>query len=344
MNRFLSSLRVPLEQTTVDVLKMFQQAPAMLNISNPFVQNIGIVSCGTNLGQRKKGVELGPEYILKSPQIASVIKSFKEQNNNLTQFNYYNVPKRYTLAEATNNIDAKIRNAYELSVINFQLYNTINNARIKNNLIINLLGDHSCGVGTVAASVKKYPDSLLVLWVDAHADINTNETTVTGNGHGVPLAIASGLCHDYCKRQYVFNWIEKYFDTKNLIYIGLRDVDDGERKIIKDRNITAIYADDIHQKGINACLESIKEKTANRDVHISFDVDVMDDVVFPCTGTPVPNGLQPGTVAQIIKHFAQNTNVHTFDITEFNPLIQTDRADECMKTLANYVLKPLLLD
>lgn len=341
--RVLSSLCGVIEQSRVDVLKTFQKAETLLNNSQPFIQNIGVVSCGTNLGQRKKGVEIGPDYILKSPQIASVIKSFKEQNYNLTQFNYYNVPKRYTLAEPADNTNAKIRNAYELSVINLQLYNTINNARLKNNKIINLLGDHSCGVGTVASTVKEYPNSL-VLWVDAHADINTDETTVTGNGHGVPLAIVSDLCHDYCKRQYVFNWIEKYFDTNNLIYIGLRDVDEGERRIITDRKITAIYADDIHQKGINVCLESIKEKIANRDVHISFDVDVMDDVVFPCTGTPVPNGLQPGTVAHIIKYFAHNTNVHTLDITEFNPLIQTDRADECMDIIAKYVLKPLLID
>ena len=115
--------------------------------------------------------------------------------------------------------------------------------------VLTLGGDHSIAIGTIAGTAKAIRERLgremAVIWVDAHADINTPETSGSGNIHGMPVAFLTGLAEE--KRQDVFGWLkdDQKISLKKLVYIGLRDVDKGEKKILKEHGIKAFSMHDI---------------------------------------------------------------------------------------------------
>lgn len=115
--------------------------------------------------------------------------------------------------------------------------------------VLTLGGDHSIAIGTISGTAKAIRERLgremAVIWVDAHADINTPETSDSGNIHGMPVAFLTGLAKE--KREDVFGWIkeDQLISVKKLVYIGLRDVDRGEKQILRDNNIRAFSMHDI---------------------------------------------------------------------------------------------------
>ena len=115
--------------------------------------------------------------------------------------------------------------------------------------VLTLGGDHSIAVGTISGTAKAIRErlgrELAVIWVDAHADINTPETSDSGNIHGMPVAFLAGLAKE--ERKDIFGWLkdEHRISTKKLVYIGLRDVDKGEKKILRENNIKAFSMHDI---------------------------------------------------------------------------------------------------
>ena len=115
--------------------------------------------------------------------------------------------------------------------------------------VLTLGGDHSIAIGTVAGTAKAIRERLgremAVIWVDAHADINTPETSDSGNIHGMPVAFLTGLATE--QRQDIFGWLkdDQRISVKKLVYIGLRDVDRGEKKILREHGIKAFSMHDI---------------------------------------------------------------------------------------------------
>jgi len=169
-------------------------------------------------------------------------------------------------------------------------------------------GDHSISLSTVASSAKKYKDSLTVIWVDAHADIHTQNSSLSKNLHGMPLG--SLLNYEGC-------YDKTHINPTQLIYIGLRDVEDHEEKVIKDLGIESYIMEDI----INSTLDNILTNIYNRTerIHLSFDVDVMDPVYISCTGTAVKNGLSYYDSKKIIKRLS--SKIVSADVVEFNPVL-----------------------
>lgn len=119
--------------------------------------------------------------------------------------------------------------------------------------VLTLGGDHSIAIGTISGTAKAIRERLgqemAVIWVDAHADINTPETSGSGNIHGMPVAFLAGLATE--KRVDVFGWLQEdqKMSLKKLVYIGLRDVDRGEKKILRDHGIKAFSMHDIDKYG-----------------------------------------------------------------------------------------------
>tara|TARA_B110000967_G_C18847335_1_gene542691 strand:+ start:361 stop:1143 length:783 start_codon:yes stop_codon:yes gene_type:complete len=169
-------------------------------------------------------------------------------------------------------------------------------------------GDHSISLATVASSVEKYKDDLTVVWVDAHADIHTRESSQSQNLHGMPLG--SLLGHDA-----LFNFPQ--IKPDQLVYIGLRDVDQYEKKVIQDLGIRHYTVADIDRYSLKSILSKLyRESTA---IHLSFDIDALDPKYISCTGTPVANGLSYQDAVEIITTL--RPKIISSDIVEFNPLI-----------------------
>ena len=244
------------------------------------------------LGQKKDGVQLGGDMILKS-----------------------NVIKRRILRNTPiNTIDINKYSDYRDG------YKAVNNGLKKGLFNVNFGGDHSIAVSTIQPLLDHYKNDLLVIWIDAHADINTYEASTTKNIHGMPLASLTGLMpHWYMVKKSRF-----ILPTQNLLYIGIRDLDPFEETIVKNKQIS--YFNSFDKNIIN----TINDNPA-KYIHISCDIDGLDPQFTPSTGTAVNNGLTIKNVIKIIN--TSKSRLVSFDLVEFNPLIGRKR--DVKKTLLN---------
>ena len=205
---------------------------------------------------------------------------------------------------------------------NGNLYDNLSELYKKNNTLIgnriNIGGDHSMAIATGAYSLNNYPD-VKFIWIDAHPDINTFESSSTKNVHGMPLAYLTGLS---CNSN--INFIKNKLPFNNLLYIGIRDIDPFEAEIINSKNISSI-SPKICNKNIKNVCSKITEFAKDSPIHISFDVDSMDSKIVPCTGTPVKNGLSKKVTKTILSHIINNCNVINMDITELNLELGTQK-------------------
>ena len=187
------------------------------------------------------------------------------------------------------------------------------NASMTEGFRINIGGDHSMSIATVADSLNRVqtPEQLKVLWFDAHPDMNTYESSITKNYHGMPLAFLSGLC-----KEPAFSFIKQKLLLKNLMYIGIRDIDPFEQKVIDQYKINTLTVSDINKRPFSA-IQKLREFIGNDSVHISFDVDCIDPKFIPCTGTAVSNGINIPVLSCIL-HSLKYHNIVNMDITELN--------------------------
>lgn len=165
-------------------------------------------------------------------------------------------------------------------------------------------GDHSIGTSTVLGSVSKYFDNVTVIWIDAHADINTFDMSLSKNRHGIPLACATGLDN---------SWFNKDLDIKlkfeNIIYVGIRDLDPFEKEVLNKYGIKDFT--------VNETLNFIKN--TNNVIHISFDVDSLDPTILDSTGTMADDGMNEKDVKNIIEICLNLNKLIALDVVEFNP-------------------------
>tara|TARA_X000000950_G_C13912524_1_gene659553 strand:+ start:4131 stop:4973 length:843 start_codon:yes stop_codon:yes gene_type:complete len=213
-----------------------------------------------------------------------------------------------------------IKSVYKVKEINFNnnagynivCNNVLKNLQKDNELSILLGGDHSISAASLASS-KKSKKIDKIIWFDAHADINTYNSSYTGNKHGMPIASAMHLIKPWVNSKKI-----KYED---IIYIGLRDIDPFEKKIIERNNITYFDMNIIRRANIYYMFNELSRIIENKNIHISIDIDVLDACLVPCTGTPVKDGLQLNELFKILYFIHSISNIYHYDIVEFNPRI-----------------------
>ena len=187
-------------------------------------------------------------------------------------------------------------------------------------------GDHSIGLGSLAGLLRVRPHTG-VIWIDAHADLNTPDTSESGNMHGMPLGlIMNGIAPDH-NRLSGLEWLVDgpRLSTDSLVYVGLRDVDAGERQFIRQHNIKAFTMHEIDRYGIGRVMEEalghLLQNDAHRPLHISYDIDAVDPVLAPATGTAVRGGLTFREAHYVAEAVAASGNLGSADIVELNPTL-----------------------
>ena len=190
-------------------------------------------------------------------------------------------------------------------------------------------GDHALSISSISTAAQFLRSErgdhaeIGVIWVDTHADINTPETTPSGNIHGMPLAVLMGLGD---QRLTSLIGGRPALKPINLVYIGLRDVDPGERKLIRDLNIRAYTMRDIDEHGIakvtRDAFSYLQGKTDG--IVVSFDLDVCDPLIAPGVGTPVSGGLTEREAHYIMETVCMVPNLLSVEFVELNPEIDTD--------------------
>lgn len=165
------------------------------------------------------------------------------------------------------------------------------------------------------------PDTC-ILWIDAHADINSPQTTESGNLHGCPISFVMGID----KKSYPpdFNWVPTNLKSNRIAYIGLRDVDEGEKKILRDHKIPSYSMYHIDKFGIGKVIEMALDQInpdRSNPIHLSYDVDALDPSVVAATGTRVEGGLSLREGLFISEAIAETGLLGSLDIVEVNPLL-----------------------
>lgn len=226
--------------------------------------------------------------------------------------------------------------------------------------ILTLGGDHSLAIGSISAiaaigaqaatiggslNLPFSSPELVVIWVDAHADINTPSVTCSGKLHGCPVSLLTGLDQQGWKELRHFDWAYNSLPTgyssfvrpESLAYIGLRDVDQAEKEILAEKGIIAYdmeavkAADRDMRRIIRDCLKRA-DPTGTRPIHLSFDIDAIDPRYAPSTGTPVADGLLPTEGKLIIEELKATGRLISMDLVEVNPGLGD--AEEVSRTLA----------
>lgn len=181
-------------------------------------------------------------------------------------------------------------------------------------------GDHSLGLGS-ASGVGKCFDDFGIIWLDAHGDVNTNDTSPSGNIHGMPLSALMGVGSEELVNVYTQG---NKVHPQNVFLVGTRSLDEGELELIKKKELSVYPMEIIRSKGVGYVAEDIKNKLRDRKVrnlHFSIDVDSIDPSYAPGTGTPVPEGLTPAEFKRFVDSILSTNLVKSMDLVELNPIL-----------------------
>lgn len=174
-------------------------------------------------------------------------------------------------------------------------------------------GDHSLAVGTLAAATRRF-GRLGVVWVDAHPDFNTTETSPSGNPHGMPLSAACGLGDERLTSLFT-----SHVDPLDVVLIAAREIDPGERELLQRHSVWVVTVAEVRQMGMPALLEAIARRLAGLPVHLSYDFDSLDESFFRATGTPSPEGLTPDEGEALVRGLALRLPIVSSDWVEYDP-------------------------
>jgi len=268
-----------------------------------YVENgsdLGVVAVGFSGGQGKVGVDAAPQDLINAGLLTSLSEdlSYKLHHDNKVHTYKHVLPDSDPPLKIAG-AKAPMLNPVSVSATTQELSSQVYEHARAGRLTLTLGGDHSIAVGSISGVVKAIRErfsgeqELAVIWVDAHADINTPEESGSGNIHGMPVAFLSGIAKAPKENPDIFGWLkeEHLINVKKLVYIGLRDVDLAEKKILREHGIRAYSMHDVDRYGIGRVMDMALEYIGDCPIHLSFDVDALDPMWAPSTGTPVRGGL-----------------------------------------------------
>lgn len=202
-------------------------------------------------------------------------------------------------------------------------------------------GDHSIALGSVNGVARDRQTGLI--WVDAHADFNTPETSPSGNIHGMPLAALCGVGEPTLVGLLPHG--QSVVDPAHVVLVGVRSVDPGEKELLRALGVTVFTMKEVDRLGVGNIAETIAKKLGHLpQVHVSLDADVLDPEVAPGVGTPVPGGLSYREAHLLMELLADWGKVTSLDLVEVNPILDRhNRTAELMVELAASLLGKRIL-
>lgn len=210
-----------------------------------------------------------------------------------------------------------IHNEHLCGLGNALISEAIESENLSQSFLLNVGGDHGMALGTIHGLLSHYPD-LVVVWADAHGDINTPASSHTGNFHGMPLSF---LVNGPQGREH-FSWLRRRLPPGRLIYMGPRDLDPAEKQMIEELGIQWYSSEDINQFGAEVLLRHalrIADPTGTAPIHLSFDVDVFDATDVVATGTRVADGPRKDEMMKLGRLLGESGRLRSMDLVEVNP-------------------------
>ncbi|MDM5332173.1 arginase [Ureibacillus composti] len=275
-------------------------------------KEISIIGVPMDLGQTRRGVDMGPSAI----RYAGV----SERLESLNYVVHDEGDIRVEIKErAQSDTESNLKNLKAVADGNEKLSQKVDEAIRSNRFPLVFGGDHSIAIGTLAG-VSKHYKNLGVIWYDAHGDLNTAETSPSGNIHGMPLAVSLGIGHPtltniggYCPK----------VKPENIVIIGARSLDEGERILIKENGIKVYTMHEVDRLGMTKVMEEtisyLKERTDG--VHLSLDLDGLDPEEAPGVGTPVAGGLSYRESHLAMEMLSESNIITSAEFVEINPIL-----------------------
>ncbi len=274
-----------------------------------------LIGVPLDLGGNRRGVDMGPSAI----RISSLAEQLATLGISVTDKGDIPSP----LPEVKGPGDPRKRYVREIARVCQKLYQTALASLHEGALPIVLGGDHSLGAGSVAATaawLRSRQQPLGLIWVDAHADINSPATSPSGNVHGMPLAALLGGEPLELAR---IGGPEPAVRPEHTVLVGIRNLDDREKEIVKASGVHAFTMKDIDRLGIAGVMEQAlaAASAGTGGIHVSFDLDACDPAVAPGVGTPVKGGLDYREAHYVMETVAESGRLVALDLVEVNPAL-----------------------
>jgi len=272
---------------------------------------IDIIGVPIDLGADRRGVDMGPSAI----RYAHLQKELENLGYTVEDKGNVEVP----IAEMCAITDPKLKYIDCIVPMSRRVAGAVAISVQNGHLPVVLGGDHSLSLGSIRGAAKH--KKIGVLWVDAHADFNTHETTPSGNIHGMPLAALCGLGAP----ELVQLWDETVpvVDPQNVVVIGARDIDEGEKRNLSQAGVMVLSIEQVDRLGLVASMEKAIERISRNvdGIYLSFDMDVMDPRHAPGVGTPVTGGLTYREAHLICELVAETDKLIGMDVVEVNSIL-----------------------
>ena len=285
--------------------------------------HIAIVGAPLDLGQDRRGVDMGPSAV----RVAGLNARLASLGYEVTDLG--NIPAEQAEAAAPGDAHAKYlaQIAAACGLLGERVYRALGGGYLP----VVLGGDHSVAVGSVSGVAKAYRErgeKIGLIWLDAHADMNTPESSPSGNIHGMPLACLAGMGP---RELTELLGPGPKVEPRNAVIVGLRDVDEMEKPYVRESGIRAFTMRDIDERGMRAVMEeAIRIATAGTaGLHLSLDMDFVDPADAPGVGTPVRGGVTYREAHLAMEMICDSGKTIAMEVVEVNPVI-----DESNRTAA----------
>ena len=277
---------------------------------------IAIIGAALDLGAGRRGVDMGPSairYAGLEERLASLGCDCADWGNVATP-----------VAEATASGDPRARFLPEIRSTCEGVARRVGEAVGQGRLPIVLGGDHSIALGTLGGLAAAAGGPGAALWIDAHGDLNTPQTTPSGNVHGMPLAAALGHGGEGFESE---AWPLPALDPARTTLIGVRSLDDGERALLGELELAVHTMSEIDRRGIEPLVaDALRRAAGAAFVHVSLDMDALDPEVAPGVGTAVRGGLSYREAHLAMELVAESGLLGSFEIVEVNPILDRENA------------------
>ncbi|MBO4246544.1 arginase [Halomicrobium sp. IBSBa] len=279
-------------------------------------RQVRLIGAPMDLGADRRGVDMGPSAI----RYAGLADQLESTGIECVDYGDVTVPRPEELEPVANeSVDGRAKYLAETEVVCERVASAVDSTASAGEFPLVLGGDHSIAIGTVAGTTA---DDIGIVWFDAHADYNTPQTTPSGNVHGMSLAAILGTgSFDGSEWAHAPN-----VDPANVALVGLRNLDEGERRHIRESPVTAYTMSDIDDRGVTDVVESALAvaSSAADGLHVSLDMDWLDPNEAPGVGTPVRGGVSYREAHVAMEYVANcSTELCSMEIVEVNPILDT---------------------
>lgn len=279
---------------------------------------VEIVGVPMDFGAGRRGVDMGPSAI----RYAGLAQELTALGHEVTDHGNVVVPPSETCAEG----DPRAKYLKPIVAVVRELAERVAACAARGHVSLTLGGDHSIAMGSVAGAARAR--TLGLVWLDAHGDFNTAETSPSGNVHGMPLAALCGTGSEKLVTLGGGLGSEPKISPQNVAIVGVRDLDPDERRLLREAGVTVYSMEAVDRYGIGEVVRRAIDiaSRGTEGIYVSLDLDVIDPMYAPGVGTPVPGGLTYREAHLAAEMLAETGQVVGLDLVEVNPILDRGNA------------------